>query len=213
MDQSRIAGIDTKGVPVRAMELKAASEEGGFSGYASVFRLADRQGDVIEPGAFAAALKQRAGEIRLLWQHDPAEPIGVFHTIREDAVGLYVEGRILLDVQRGREAHALLKSGALEGLSIGYTPVRFRHDPDTGHRMIEELDLWEISLVTFPANPQAGVRRVKGRKEAATRRPRHEETAASATPETDRAWLAAVRSGDAMRLVDGLERARRILAR
>lgn len=204
MDQSRMADIETKGQPVRALEMKHEDAPGSFAGYASIFRIADRQGDVIEPGAFFKAIRERAGEIRLLWQHDPAEPIGVFKTIREDAVGLYVEGQILLDVQRGREAHALLKSGALDGLSIGYTPVRFRHDTDNGHRIIEELELWEISLVTFPANPQAGVRRVKGRREAGGAYDKNKAAEA-------RAWEAALRSGAALRLMDEVERARQVL--
>lgn len=207
MHQSFISDVAAKGMSVQVMELKNTTEAGSFSGYASVFRIPDRQGDVIEPGAFAESLQKRAGEIRLLWQHDPAEPIGIFHTIREDAVGLYVEGRILLDVQRGKEAHSLLKSGALEGLSIGYTPVRFRHDPATGHRMIEALDLWEISLVTFPANPEAGVRRIKGRREAAVKAPSRTLHA-----EDVKTWDVARRSGDGIRLLDAISRAERVLA-
>ncbi|MBY0407102.1 MAG: HK97 family phage prohead protease, partial [Rickettsiales bacterium] len=97
-----------------------------------------------------------------LWQHQQEEPIGVFSQIAEDANGLYVQGRLLLDIQRAREAHALLKEGAISGLSIGYSPVRYRIDEATGVRKLAEVELWEISLVTFPANEAAQVTVVKG---------------------------------------------------
>jgi len=79
----------------------------------------------------------------------------------EDAYGLYVEGQLLLDVQKGREALALLRVGALSGLSIGYSPVRYPMDNETGVRLLAEVDLWEVSLVTFPANAAANVTVVK----------------------------------------------------
>jgi len=121
----------------------------------------DSQRDIILRGAFAQTLSGRTGEIKLLWQHQQDEPIGVFDRMFEDERGLYVEGRLLLDVRRAKEAMILLKAGAISGLSIGYSPVRYCIDADTGIRLLAEVDLWEVSLVTFPANEVAGVTVVK----------------------------------------------------
>ena len=144
------------------LELKALEESGRFAGYASVFDVVDNQRDVMLPGAFAQTLAGRAAEIRLLWQHEVKEPIGVIEHIFEDGRGLYVEGRLLLEVARAREAYALLKAGALRGLSIGYSPVRYRIDPENGVRMLAAVQLWEVSLVTFPANAASRITVVKG---------------------------------------------------
>lgn len=145
------------------LSVKMVGEDGSFIGYASVFDVADSQRDVVMRGAFARTLSQREGgqSVKLLWQHKMDEPIGVFTEIREDKRGLYVEGKLLLDVQRGREAYTLLKSGAIDGLSIGYTAVEYDFDNETGIRILSDVDLWEISLVTFPANAEAGVTAVK----------------------------------------------------
>lgn len=144
-----------------ALQLKSLDAVGRFAGYASVFDVVDNQRDIMLRGAFTKSLKGRASAIKLLWQHRQDEPIGVFDRIFEDTRGLYVEGRLLLDLARAKEAYALLKAGAIGGLSIGYSPVRFRTDADTGVRRIAEVDLWEISLVTFPANTAARVTVVK----------------------------------------------------
>lgn len=143
------------------LQLKAVDEEGRFAGYASIFGVVDNQNDRMEAGAFRETLKDNTQGIRLLWQHNFEEPIGVFTLLREDARGLYVEGKLLLDVQRAKEAHALLKAGAICGLSIGYVPVKYRIDPDTGVRVLQEVALYEVSLVTFPANSEAIVHAVK----------------------------------------------------
>lgn len=145
------------------LSLKAVEDDVFFAGYASVFHVVDSQYDSILPGAFSKTLREKGkvNGIKLLWQHHADEPIGNFSVICEDSTGLYVEGRLLLDVQRGREAYALLKSGSLEGLSIGYTAVNYHFDEKEGVRYLTEVDLWEISLVTFPANPEAGVTAVK----------------------------------------------------
>lgn len=144
-----------------ALQVKSIEGDGHFAGYASVFDVVDNQKDIMLKGAFSGTLKKGAGAIKLLWQHQQDEPIGVFEKMFEDAVGLYVEGRLLLDVQKAREAHALLKAGAVSGLSIGYSPVRYRIDPDSGVRMLAEVDLFEVSLVTFPANDKSRVTVVK----------------------------------------------------
>ena len=101
--------------------------------------------------------------VKLLWQHDAREPIGAFETMGEDGRGLWVRGRLLLDVRRGAEAHALLKAGAIDGLSIGYTAIEAEIEPRSGLRRLTEIDLWEISLVTFQACPGAIVDAVKDR--------------------------------------------------
>ena len=129
----------------------------GLEGYASLFGVVDRGGDVVLSGAYAASLKRLAatgGRVRMLWQHDPAQPIGVWDEVREDGRGLWVKGRLLTDLARGREAAALLAAGALDGLSIGYRTVRSERGPQ-GRRMLAEVELWEVSLVTFPMLPAA----------------------------------------------------------
>lgn len=134
---------------------------GLFTGYASLFRVADSARDVVEPGAFAASLARRGvGGVRMLWQHDPATPIGTWLALSEDPVGLKVTGRLTLSVGRAREAFDLMRAGALDGLSIGFRPVRSAPDRRTGLRRLVEIDLWEVSLVTFPALAGARISRV-----------------------------------------------------
>lgn len=128
-------------------------------GYASLFGVRDQGGDVVQKGAYAASLKALGASgrrVKMLWQHDPAQPIGVWEDVREDATGLWVKGRILADVARGREAAALLAAGAIDGLSIGYRTLRAERD-GKGQRLLAELELWEVSLVTFPMLPEARV--------------------------------------------------------
>ncbi|WP_118134881.1 HK97 family phage prohead protease [Oceanicella sp. SM1341] len=130
--------------------------ETGIAGYASLFGEADQGGDVVRRGAYArslASLTAQGRKVKMLWQHDPAQPIGVWDEIREDERGLHVRGRILADVQRGAEALALLKAGAIDGLSIGYRTVRAAKT--SLGRALEEIELWEVSLVTFPMLPSA----------------------------------------------------------
>ena len=135
----------------------AASEAGVIEGYASLFGAADLAGDVVAPGAFADSLRRRGVRgVRMLWQHDPAEPIGAWTALVEDARGLRVTGRLNLAVARAREIHALLRQGAVDGLSIGYRVERARRER-AGLRRLERIDLWEVSVVTFPAQPGARV--------------------------------------------------------
>ncbi len=126
-----------------------------ISGYASLFGKSDQGGDIVEPGAYEASLA-KGRQVKMLWQHDPAQPIGVWDEVREDAKGLWVEGRLLTDVAKGREAASLIGAGAIDGLSIGYRTVKARKD-DKGGRLLSELELWEVSLVTFPMLPDARV--------------------------------------------------------
>lgn len=138
-------------------------DTGVFSGYASVFDTVDSQKDMILRGAFSRSLEKRAGEVKLLWQHRFEEPVGTILDMREDTHGLYIRARLLLGLKRGREAYALLKAKAVSGLSIGFTPKRSEVDPATGVRLLRQVDLWEVSLVTFPANQRARVTDVKRR--------------------------------------------------
>jgi HK97 family phage prohead protease len=128
-------------------------------GYASLFGIRDGGGDTVMPGAYAASLKRlnaASRRVKMLWQHDPTQPIGIWEEVREDDRGLWVRGTILSDVARGREAAALISAGAIEGLSIGYRTVKSERDAGGGRRLIE-LDLWEVSLVTFPMLAEARV--------------------------------------------------------
>ncbi|MCP8937789.1 HK97 family phage prohead protease [Alsobacter sp. SYSU M60028] len=123
---------------------------------------------MVMPGAFAQSLAKRGvAGVRMLWQHDPHEPVGAWSVIREDARGLFVRGRLNLAVARARELLALMRQGALDGLSIGFKTETARADPRSGVRRLTRVDLWEISLVTFPLLPQARVAAVKSDPDAA----------------------------------------------
>jgi HK97 family phage prohead protease len=135
----------------------------GFEGYASVFGARDGIGDIVAPGAFAASLRRRgASGVRMLYQHFAYEPIGVWDEIKEDARGLHVRGRLVMEVERARDVAALLREGALGGLSIGFKTIRARKDSGTGTRTLQQVDLWEISVVTFPLLETAYVTGVGG---------------------------------------------------
>lgn len=139
------------------------TEEGTFTGYASLFGRIDLGNDRVAAGAFGKALRRRGAKgVRMLFQHDPNEVIGNWIDIREDATGLFVRGRLNTGVTRGREVLELVRAGALDGLSIGFKTVSADHDRATGVRTIREADLWEISIVTFPMLPDARVSEVKG---------------------------------------------------
>lgn len=134
-----------------------------FEGYGSVFGVLDSYADIVAPGAFTRSLREAKAAGRmpaLLWQHDPSAPIGVYESMGEDETGLYVKGR-LSDTQLGREAYTLLKDGALSGLSIGFTTRKSKVDNESGVRTLTDVQLWETSLVTFPANDAARVMGVK----------------------------------------------------
>ncbi|MBU1175259.1 MAG: HK97 family phage prohead protease [Alphaproteobacteria bacterium] len=124
--------------------------DGRFSGYASLFGKPDQGGDIVMPGAFAKSLERRGrNAVRMLFQHDPKEPVGLWERIGETARGLHVEGRLLPGVRRAGELRALIASGALDGLSIGFRTERASRTAG-GMRRLWQIDLWEISIVTFP---------------------------------------------------------------
>jgi HK97 family phage prohead protease len=143
--------------PAARLDLMQDGAQWLLRGYASRFDLPDQGGDVVARGAYGASLKRlaaRAEKVRMLWQHDPAQPIGVWDIVREDAVGLWVEGRLLPEIARAREAAHLLAAGAVDGLSIGYRTIRAEKLAPRGRRLLE-IDLWEVSLVTFPMQREA----------------------------------------------------------
>ena len=149
---------------------KVEAREGAFSGYASLFGQVDLGKDRVVSGAFSRSLKSRGVDgIRMLFQHEPSEPIGVWDKITEDQNGLFVSGRIVQTSQRGKEVLELLRQKAIDGLSIGFRTERSQTDRKTGVRSILEADLWEISIVTFPMLPGARVQNVKAVSQQATR--------------------------------------------
>ncbi len=139
-------------------DCKSIDASGVFTGYAARFNSADLGRDLIEPGAFRESLASRGpAGVRMLFQHDPAEPIGVWLELREDARGLFARGRLISEIARGREVLSLMRAGAIDGLSIGFRTVEGRTSPKTGIRRLSKIDLWEISVVTFPMHPGARV--------------------------------------------------------
>jgi HK97 family phage prohead protease len=146
-------------------DYKADAKMRRFSGYASVFGTVDSYGDRVMPNAFANTLQKATNVGRLpsmLWQHNPTQPIGKWIVMREDTTGLFVEGE-LADTQLGRETYSLLKMGALSGLSIGFSIPKggSTYDRSTDTRDLTEIELWEVSPVTFPANVDARISSVK----------------------------------------------------
>ena len=142
----------------------SVSEDAVIEGYASLFGQVDQGSDVVQRGAYQSSLDGlvKAGQrVKMLWQHDPAQPIGIWDEVREDNRGLWVKGRLLESTQKGREAAELIRAGAMDGLSIGYRTKRAVKN-DKGQRVLTELELWEVSLVTFPMLPSARVA-AKGR--------------------------------------------------
>ena len=145
-------------------ELKREPDSDGvFEGYASVFGIVDQGMDVVERGAFTKSLGS-GRKVKLLWQHDMAQPIGVWDEIREDERGLFVKGRILKDVQKGAEAMALMRAGAIDSMSIGYRTIEAMNEGNGSVRKLMEVELHEVSLVTFPMLPDAQITDIKSIK-------------------------------------------------
>lgn len=145
------------------IEVKDVSEDGRFVGYGAVFNNRDSGGDIILPGAFKDSLITRgATGVKMLWHHDPAEPIGKWTSIVEDSRGLKCEGRFLLSTKSGAEKYELAKEGVIDGLSIGYRAVNHKWDATRNARLLIKVDLWEVSVVTFPMNELSRIEQVKG---------------------------------------------------
>jgi HK97 family phage prohead protease len=149
----------------RPFEIKAVEEDGIFEGFGSVFGNVDSYKEIVAPGAFAESLAgwKAAGRLPpVLWQHRSGEPIGPYLEMEEQAIGLRVKGQLLVnDVQRAKEARALMKAKAVNGLSIGFVTREDSYDRVSGIRTLKKIDLWEVSVVTFPANPSAQISSVK----------------------------------------------------
>ncbi len=146
------------------------NDTGFIAGYASVFNVTDSQGEAVQAGAFARAIKnaqQRGVLPAMLWMHDPEQPIGVWHKLYEDRKGLWVEGQLALRGQKAAELYELLKMGAVSGLSIGYRVQGARLDRINKRKLLTDIELVEVSLVTFPANNAARVQAVKQKTDGA----------------------------------------------
>lgn len=181
--------------PNQTIRAATIDGDGTVEGYASLFQEVDSTRDMVMPGAFAQTLRTRGlRRIPMLFQHDPAEPIGVWLDLFEDARGLKARGRLIADVVRAREVLALVRAGAIDGLSIGFRTVRGRIDPRTRVRRLEQIDLWEISIVTFPLLSGARVRAVE---KAQVLRGTPGPAAASARAE--RAWRTMIAASAARR--------------
>jgi HK97 family phage prohead protease len=155
-----------------SLSLKAVGTDGTVEGYGSVFGVRDNYDDVIAAGAFLESLKahKAAGTMpAMLWQHEADDPIGIWTEMAEDSTGLRIKGQLCLETSQGKEAYALLKMGAINGLSIGFMSVPGTSVyKDDGVRVLNQIDLWEVSLVTFPANESARVTNVKSSNELTT---------------------------------------------
>lgn len=143
------------------IELKSFGDSGSFDGYAAIFGNVDLGGDVIERGAFKDIVKGRNGKVKILNQHNMRDPIGVAD-VKEDDTGLRFEGQLILESASARSAYALMKGGALDGMSIGYDVLEGGAKIlQSGIRQLKALKLWEISPVTFGMNQMAGIDSVK----------------------------------------------------
>ena len=170
LDEQPIEDFETEVLDIKA-ELKAYRDDeddeqkGMFSGYGSIFNNKDLGNDVMVEGAFAKSIASKGARgVKLLYQHKADEPIGVLDEIIEDRKGLKVKGRLAMGTQKGKEVYELMKMGAIDGLSIGYrvSPKGATYDEKGKRRMLKEVDLMEISAVTFPMNPRARIQAVKG---------------------------------------------------
>ncbi|WP_350333379.1 HK97 family phage prohead protease [Coralliovum pocilloporae] len=155
------AALDRE-VKFSVADLTSVEADGCFSGYASLFGKTDLGRDMVMPGAFANSLARRGTRgVKMLYQHDPSEPIGQWLELKENSRGLFVRGRLMPDVARSRDVLSLMREGVLDGLSIGFRTVRGKTDAKSRIRRLYEVDLWEISVVTFPMLPDARISAVK----------------------------------------------------
>ncbi len=162
IDKHAVARSRAAEVKFCALDLKQVTLDGEFEGYASLFNREDLGRDIVMPGAFRDSLSKRGPDgVRMLFQHDPNQPIGVWRRIYEDARGLFAKGRIMVELAKGREILALMRAGAIDGLSIGFRTITGDRDRRSGVRRLKAVDLWEISVVTFPMLPEARVSSVK----------------------------------------------------
>lgn len=155
------SNLDTK---MPRLLIKSVSETGEIEGYGSVFGQVDSVNDIVAPGAFKNSIATHIREgtsPKLLWQHDPSQPCGIWTSFQEDQRGLVLKGKLLTETRLGKEVHEFTKSGAVDGLSIGYKTLQYEYQTSTDIRVLTEVDLWEVSVVTFPALRSARVTAVK----------------------------------------------------
>jgi HK97 family phage prohead protease len=193
--QERVGGVMEIKHLERALEIKALGESGLFVGYASVFGEKDSHNEIVEKGAFKkslVALREKGRVPAMLWMHDPTAPIGIWLTLYEDENGLAVQGRLALSTQKGREAYELMKMKALTGLSIGYRVVSSKIDKRRKARVLTDVELFEISLVTFPSNDAARVREVKAPVRKVIKRKQKTSSKSKGKKTSDKAMTAAM---------------------
>lgn len=155
--------MELKHAALSLIEIKETNAEGGFEGYASTMDL-DRGGDVMDMGAFDRSLarhKAQNTKPKMLWNHNPNNVVGVWDEFRQDEKGLYVKGRCVKTTTLGKDCHELLRAGAIDSMSIGYLTREAEYEEGGEVRRLKEVDLWEVSLVTFPMNEEARVTAVK----------------------------------------------------
>lgn len=146
-------------------EVKEVTPAGNFTGYGSVYSVVDQGGDIVAPGAFAESLSAMMAKNKMpamLFGHQAGQlPVGAYQSVKEDPAGLWLDGNLATDTQRGGDLHKLMKMKAISGLSIGFVTRDDSYDRVTGVRTIKKADLWEVSLVNFPMNDAARVQSVK----------------------------------------------------
>jgi len=150
------------------LEIKAAGDDGMVEGYGSVFGNEDSYGDIVAPGAFVVSLAEHAAKgtaPAMLWQHKADWPVGKWTEVAEDGRGLRMRCKLNLKTSRGIEAYEHLKAGDISGMSIGFMTKAYAWDEDKSIRTLTAVDLWEVSLVTFPANELARVQETRSADE------------------------------------------------
>lgn len=158
MAKPKTTEMEQKYAALDIVELKVQGDSQEVEGYASVFNNVDSYKDIVMPGAFAKSIKRR--KPAMLWQHNPNHVVGKWTDVEEQDKGLYIKGK-LVDTTMGMDVYKLAKAGAITGLSIGYSPTTYEIDKDKGVRRLTEIELYEVSFVTFPANERAQLTRVK----------------------------------------------------
>lgn len=153
--------MERKTAPL-SFALKAIGDQGEIEGYALTYGNVDQGGDICLKGCATNSLRKRpAAKVKMLLSHDPSTIIGKWTDFIDDDKGLFGKGRLFLNIQSGRETYELLKEEAIDGLSIGYRTLKDAYDSDRNARLLEEIDIREVSVVPFPMNEQATISLVK----------------------------------------------------
>ena len=155
---------------VKAEEIRLVGDAGSFSGYAAIFDEPNSFGEIIAPGAFKKTIRERSanGGVGLFWNHNSDTPIGTWLSLVEDKRGLKVEGQLITEIPDGQKAHVLLRKKAVTGLSIGFRARGDKRGPN-GARVLTDIDLLEISLVTLPSASKARITSVRSDRQEGLR--------------------------------------------